>query len=765
MYETHNPGFCYHCTGALRECGPVVKEKTPRDSYGFVRSVIFTNDEVDPHKLLCLHLLTAHSTKWSNNDSSAVRPVTPLLEKAKKRHFTGAWNNFLTCYVVDAEDASADATIKNVKLHEDPRNKILEDQTIQDLEKKCRQYMDNNDDLGRVLSSNVKNTKIVQQGLEKMPTISPHVYSLLGPSHELRIKQALAEGMPRRKLARSSMELSAEDRNSYSFHLNDDDEDDDAFSGATTNESNRNWVTRSTRSPSKRSTIGSIRLDHGITMLKSKRGRSDDSSVYRSKNHDANKDIISIKSSFRVMKDVSSRTSSVKSPLRGVLGNRLSSSSFLSVSMNPDAANPFRKRVYLITPRNGWAGGRNDDRRVVPILVNYQVQALVQAVLDVLSRVNPEKSRMIIEAAGDTNEIRKMLLRSEMQSFVRSLAGQSLMSSPESYVVSVATVMDEIDVRFAGIPRKEIVALTLEMPPAPCLEALIAEIRDNIFHDTARNTARLDENTREISSVPDEQKAAKESIAKNASNTMQAVGKREEMCGECNTNLLGTKRNKNDRARKFGDVGKRTERMNNKRGESSKENRTAELERNFSITGTGEKSSGYGSREIKSGRSLWAGSLTKTDEHRLSSGNVHAKRTPNAKSWKAAQDLGHLDADHVILRRMTNTQRILVGQMCASLKSKRINKQGLINENVPLAALIAPVLSRNSIKFLTRGTVYSKTSNIIKQQEEMEENVAVPDKITGPLLAKIRQEVAENETKRRLKLFLKENEKKCLNNQ
>lgn len=48
------------------------------------------------------------------------------------------------------------------------------------------------------------------------------------------------------------------------------------------------------------------------------------------------------------------------------------------------------------------------------------------------------------------------------------------------------------------------------------------------------------------------------------------------------------------------------------------------------------------------------------------------------QSWKSAQDLGHLDANHVILRRMTNTQRILVGQMCASLKTKRINNQGLI---------------------------------------------------------------------------------------
>lgn len=61
---------------------------------------------------------------------------------------------------------------------------------------------------------------------------------------------------------------------------------------------------------------------------------------------------------------------------------------------------------------------------------------------------------------------------------------------------------------------------------------------------------------------------------------------------------------------------------------------------------------------------------------------------------------------------------------------------GLINESVPLAALIAPALSRDSIKFLTRDTVYSKR-NTINEEEEIEDNVVVPDKLTGPLLAKV----------------------------
>lgn len=60
---------------------------------------------------------------------------------------------------------------------------------------------------------------------------------------------------------------------------------------------------------------------------------------------------------------------------------------------------------------------------------------------------------------------------------------------------------------------------------------------------------------------------------------------------------------------------------------------------------------------------------------------------------------------------------------------------GLIDESVPLAALIAPVLSRNSIKVLTQGTVFSNWNTT--DEEEIEDNIVVPDKLTGPLLAKV----------------------------
>lgn len=61
MYDTHNPGFCYHHTGAIKD------EKLPKSmieeekiSYETVRDMIFTQDELDFDKIVCLHLLTTH---------------------------------------------------------------------------------------------------------------------------------------------------------------------------------------------------------------------------------------------------------------------------------------------------------------------------------------------------------------------------------------------------------------------------------------------------------------------------------------------------------------------------------------------------------------------------------------------------------------------------------------------------------------------------------------------------------------------------------
>ncbi|XP_076626866.1 uncharacterized protein LOC143344578 [Colletes latitarsis] len=700
MYETHNPGFCYHCTGAIKENGLTTKKRAPKDSYEFVRSIVFTNDQVDPRKVLCLHLLTAHSTRWNDNDDSTIRPITPLLEKAKNKHYSGAWNNILPCYVVDREEAWNGTTPENVKLHEDPRKLSLEDQAIRDFEAKCKQYMDNNVDFDEALSTNAKHTRIALGGLEKMPTISPHVYSLLGPSHELRIKQALAEGVVRKKLVHSNMELDESNEKSLSFCL-DDDDDDDLSSRTTTDASNRNWVARSTHSPSRRSTIGSSRkLDRGITTLKSKRSNLKEYMVYKSKNDDTQKGLMTVKSSFRVIKGAPSKTSSTKSPFRSIFDGHLSTNSLLSATLSPETIRKYRKCIYLNTPAR-CIEFRNKDHRIVPILVNYQIQALVQTVLEVLERVNPEKWRKIIETAKNTEEIKKMLLCPEIQNFAQSLLGQSMMSSPESFVVSVATVANEIDFQFDRILEKEIVALTLEIPSAPSLYALVSEIRNNIFLETKKTTQPKD-NTKKISLSPNKQKDEKENNEKMYSNY--------------DNKMPRTNRNRKDHNIQDNRIKKQDSLKGNKKNKLLK---------------------------------------TKPGEQRISSGNILATRTSNAKTWKGAQDLGHLDADHVILRRMTNTQRILVGQMCASLKGKRINNQGLINETVPLAALITPALSRDSIKLLTRGTMYAKPDTVKKQQEGTEDNVAVPDKLTGPLLAKIRQDIAENETKQRLKYFLK----------
>lgn len=372
----------------------------------------------------------------------------------------------------------------NTKLHEDPRKKILEDQAIRNFEEKYKQYMENDADYEKVLSSNAKCRRIMP-GLEKMPSISPHVYSLLGASHELRIKQALAEGVVKKKFASSNIDLNRLDENSISFRL---DDDEDILSRTTMNLSTRNW--RSMLSPSKRSTFGSsYKTDHGITMLKSKR---------RKNNEIMPKELVTIKSSIKTMKEAPSKTSSIKSHFYSMFGSRPSTYSLFSASMNPDMTKKCRKCIYLNAPIKSIEL-RNKDYKVVPILVNYQLQALVQTVFEVLERVNPEKSKKIIDTARDREEINKMLVRSEIQNFIQSLLGQSLVTSPESFVLSVATMVDEIDLRFEGILEKEIIALTLEMPSLPSLDALITEIRNNIFFE---NKKKLDQtgNTGIISS-------------------------------------------------------------------------------------------------------------------------------------------------------------------------------------------------------------------------------------------------------------------------
>ncbi|CAD1480068.1 unnamed protein product, partial [Heterotrigona itama] len=666
MYETHNPGFCYHCTGIIKKSGQTIEqEQAPKDSYEFVRSIVFTKGEVDPDKVLCLHLLTAHSTKWKDDDGSTIKPISSLLEKAKNKHFSGMWNNVIPCYVVDTQVISS-----NTKLHEDPRKKILDDQVMYEFEEKYKQYMKKDADFEKALSSNAKHAqRIMLQGIDKMPAISPHVYSLLGASHELRIKQALAEGIVRRRYATSNMELNKFNENSLSFRL---DDDDDILSRTTMNVSTRNWISKS-YSPSRRSTFGSLfKLDQGITMLKSKPRKNQDTMP---------KDLVTIKSSVKAMKEIPSKTSSIKSPFYSMFSSRQSINSLLSATLYPEMMAKCRKRIYLNAPIK-LIELRNKEYQIVPILVNYQLQALVQTVFEVLERVNPEKSKKIIDTARDTKEINKMLLRPEIQNFIQSLLGQSLVSSPESFVVSLAMMTDEIDLRFEGMLEKEIIALTLEMPSLPSLDALIAEIRNNIFLDNKKP----EQDTSATSSNPNrgkvkKKKSVKRANLKNYSRWSKSKG--------CSSGMSPHNKSKEDNVMQLS--------------------------------------------ETKCGNSLRKTSKIKAADQLRISGNVLAKRTSNSKSWNNAQDLGHLNANHVILQRMTNTQRILVGQMCASLKTKKINNQGLIDESVPLAALIAPALSRDSIKILTRDAIFSKTN--ITHEEEIEDNIVV-DKLTGPLLAK-----------------------------
>ncbi|KAJ8681025.1 hypothetical protein QAD02_016812 [Eretmocerus hayati] len=137
------------------------------------------------------------------------------------------------------------------------------------------------------------------------------------------------------------------------------------------------------------------------------------------------------------------------------------------------------------------------------------------------------------------------------------------------------------------------------------------------------------------------------------------------------------------------------------------------------------------------------------------------KKAPGYQSSaieRKLQGMCYTDPDRVILRRMTYAQRVLVGQVCASLKTRKINNEGSLNEKVPLTTLIAPVLSRESIKNLTRGTVYATNYEEIdesqKTKNEPEITTVVHINLTATLISKIRQEIAEIETRRNLKHFM-----------
>ncbi|XP_044762458.1 uncharacterized protein LOC123319502 [Coccinella septempunctata] len=90
MYETHNPGFCYRRNGT-HKIPPSIPSILALD-FQQLKSLIFTDDELDIEKLLCLHMLSVHKTetltmpyqKQMKDISKENTPMERLIQRSRK---------------------------------------------------------------------------------------------------------------------------------------------------------------------------------------------------------------------------------------------------------------------------------------------------------------------------------------------------------------------------------------------------------------------------------------------------------------------------------------------------------------------------------------------------------------------------------------------------------------------------------------------------------------------------------------------------------
>lgn len=410
------------------------------------------------------------------------------MTSGRQKNFTGVWNSLLPCYVMDTDQQTVDDVgnfSDEMKRHKDPLVVEAEDEIARDLQCKYEKYLEENSDVCLAIYTDHKRTSMVPDGIGKITIIPPHVYSLLGAAQELKIKQAIAEESRRKKFRRSNSSIRNVDDQSTSFRL--EDEDDVISRRLMTTTSIRGW--NGTRivgtskisgfqSPSRRSATSSHRTEPSVTTLKRASPRS---SEIQPLSEDLDAHIVT-------MGRLASKTSSTKSPFRnfsslhgpGCPGS-ISIMSGISAGLGSEPRK-IRKPIFINSPVTSLEL-KNKEYKTVPILVNNQMQALVHSVLDVLERVNPSKMRKIVSAANSPYEIRRMLIRPDIQLFIDSLAEQPLITSPNSFVISVASILHEIDPRIENSIEKELVATTLEVPPAPALHRLVHKIQSNLFID------------------------------------------------------------------------------------------------------------------------------------------------------------------------------------------------------------------------------------------------------------------------------------------
>ncbi|XP_023310180.1 uncharacterized protein LOC111691485 [Anoplophora glabripennis] len=91
MYQTHYPGFYYTSAGELRNSPTKEDQSATAVHFEHIRSLIFTEDEVDLEKIICLHLLCVHKAESLTPPRSKARcmcrehsPCERLIERSKK---------------------------------------------------------------------------------------------------------------------------------------------------------------------------------------------------------------------------------------------------------------------------------------------------------------------------------------------------------------------------------------------------------------------------------------------------------------------------------------------------------------------------------------------------------------------------------------------------------------------------------------------------------------------------------------------------------
>ncbi|XP_043276342.1 LOW QUALITY PROTEIN: uncharacterized protein [Venturia canescens] len=691
MYESHNPGFCYHSNGAIKESGPVSSAPEQGtldsdDSYEFVKAMLFTERELDVEKLVCLHLLAAYTTNYE------VDRLPQSDTRLSSRFHRG---------LISLSSGHRWPTERSLErffaLLRNRRRLNLGESGSSGLERRC--CSSGARDNAEVLQALSARSEAVE-GARRAPMIPAHVCAVLGAYSD------------RSKVGAS---FSKDPRSARAFN-----EGGIAGDLRSEREEAEEPAVSVTSFPSFRS---DTKIDRSLTMLRQKPWKNVDSvknvgSVNRPRSRN---ELTTIKPSCTMLRSSSSKSGYEELDSRRFQRDRgsvSSSSSFDLAGGSPRQRKTlkYRRSVYLNSPLRSFAL-KNQEFRVVDILVNSQIQALVHSVLEVLKRVNPQKVRKIIEISGDPNKIRDILQRTDMQYFVESLLQQPLVTSPESFVLSRATAVDEIESRLEASIANELIALTLELPPSSCLEFFVGQIRDNVLRKLGKT----------ISSRTNV--CVRGSNRYNINDEISALESDDGM-----PNVETVEQNGNEITKLYD--------RKNFESQDYQSISSISNHRYDPLVTDSRPAVTQGTEETEK-------KITKTVRATL----TNEKFAP--KPQKSGTDVNYADPDRVILRRMTNSQRILVGRMCAALKNRRINNEGLIREKTPLAALITPVLSRESIKSLTRGTIYSKFVGTIKQEQEKEERTrSRTEKLTAPVLAKIRRDISEYETKKRFNSFM-----------